>query len=341
MRPEASVMTVEQIEELIRKALSAGLAVVVILAGPATAPASNGRAQATTATPRSTSTTAPTTAPSSAAPTTPSPTTTPADDGTGPNSAAPTTAPSRAQAGDASTAAARYGWGAPDREDDFDGDLSGWGLYDGPGHAGNGRRSPSAATVANGVLTIRGDAHGTTEGMAWNDGRGQKYGRWEGRVKAAPSDPTYNALLLLWPDAENFPIGGELDFAEMTDHTRQSTNLFLHHGADNAQVHGAVTIDATQWHNWAVEWTPRGVTAYVDGKPWWHTADASVLPPGPMHLCVQLDWFPQDGPQDGTVAPSQMQVDWVRQYPVDGHPQPTTQTPKGPVMRAPLRRTFG
>jgi Glycosyl hydrolases family 16 len=287
-------MTVEQIEELIRRALSAGLAVVVILAGPTAAPGSSGQSPATTTmTPRTSPSTAQTAAPSSAA---------------------PTTGPSRAQPGEGTTAAATYGWGAPNREDDFDSDLSGWSLYDGPGHAGNGRRSPSAATVANGVLTVRGDAHGTTEGMAWNNGHGQKYGRWEGRVKAPASDPTYNALLLLWPDADNFPIGGELDFMEMTDHTRRSTNLFLHHGADNAQVHGAITIDATQWHNWAVEWTPKGVTAYVDGKPWWHTDDATVLPPGPMHLCVQLDWFPTDG--RGAVAPSQMQVDWVRQYAV-------------------------
>ena len=58
---------------------------------------------------------------------------------------------------------------------------------------------------------------------------------------------------------------------EMTDHTRQSTDIFLHYGADNAQEHGEVKIDATQWHNWAVEWTPKDVTAYVDGKQWWHT----------------------------------------------------------------------
>jgi Glycosyl hydrolases family 16 len=289
-------MTVEQVEALIRKYLSTGMAAIVVLIGPATAPGTT--APGTTATP---------------------------DEGT--------------------TAAAKYGWGTPDRQDDFSGDLSGWGLYEGPGHAGNGKRSPSAAAVANGVLTIRGDAQGTTEGMAWDNGKGQKYGRWEGRVKAPASDPTYNALLLLWPDAENFPMGGEIDFMEMTDNTRQSTNVFLHHGADNSQTQGDVKIDATQWHNWAVEWTSKGVTTYVDGKTWWHTDDTATLPPGPMHLCIQLDWFPKDG--DGAVKPSQMQVDWVRQYPVDdsGAPQESTAKPKPtarePVMRAVIRSMFG
>ena len=169
--------------------------------------------------------------------------------------------------------------------------------------------------------------------MAWGSGKGQKYGRWEGRVRAPASDPTYNALLLLWPDAEDFPEGGEIDFMEMTDHTRQSTDVFLHHGEDNAQEHGTVKIDATRWHNWAVEWTPKGVTTYVDGEQWWHTDKADALPPGPMHLCIQLDWFPQK--RDGAVKPSQMQVDWVRQYPLDAPPSDES------AMRDLVQRTFG
>jgi hypothetical protein len=216
--------------------------------------------------------------------------------------------------GDGTTTAAQARqWGTPKYVENFDAGLSGWNLYDGPGHAGNGRRSPGAATTAGGVLTISGDSKGTTEGMAWRLGA-SKYGRWEGRMRAPVSDPSYNALMLLWPDAENFPVGGEIDFVEMLDHTRKTTDLFLHYGASNNQVHGQVAIDATQWHNWAVEWTPRGVAAYVDGKVWWSTSDTSILPPGPMHLCLQLDWFPKGG----AVTPSQMFVDWVAFYPVDG-----------------------
>ena len=215
-----------------------------------------------------------------------------------------------AYAGADTSAATAHGWGEPDHVDEFDTELSGWNLYDGPGHAGEGTRSPAAASVENGILTIDGDADGTTAGMAWT-GNSQKYGRWEGRVRAPESDPTYNALLLLWPTAEDFPVGGEIDFMEMTDHTRQTTELFLHYGEDNSQVQGEVEIDGTQWNNWAVEWTPDSVVAYVNGEEWWRTEDTSILPPGPMHLCIQLDWFP-DG--DGEVAPSKMEVDWVRQY---------------------------
>src|SRR4029453_6185759 len=116
--------------------------------------------------------------------------------------------------------------------------------------------------TSNGILTLNGDADGNTAGMAWGDG--QKYGRWEARVKAPASDPSYHALLLLWPDAENWPTGGEIDFMEMSDHTRRSTDTFLPYGSSNNQVSGSVAADATQWHNWAVEWTRTGITTYLD-----------------------------------------------------------------------------
>ncbi|MDN5933899.1 MAG: glycoside hydrolase family 16 protein, partial [Pseudonocardia sp.] len=96
---------------------------------------------------------------------------------------------------------------------------------------------------------------------------------------------------------------------------RQRTDFFLHDGADDEQVNGQVEIDATQWHNWAVEWTPDAITAYVDGEQWFRSTDTETFPPGPVHLCIQLDWFPE-GP--GRVQESSMEVDWVRQYALDG-----------------------
>lgn len=209
------------------------------------------------------------------------------------------------------SAAEAFGWGDPDVVDDFDSSgLGGWNLYDGPGHAGNGVRSPDAATVSDGIFTINGTADGTTAGMAWS-GNSQQYGRWEVRMKAPQGDEAYNALALLWPTAENFPVGGEVDFAEIMDSSRQKVELFLHYGEDNSQVHGEVEVDATEWHNYAVEWTPDGITAFLDGEEWWKTTDTSILPPGPMHLCLQLDWFPDNG---GGGGEGEVHYDWVKQW---------------------------
>ncbi|MCE3553994.1 glycoside hydrolase family 16 protein [Pseudonocardia sp. RS11V-5] len=236
------------------------------------------------------------------------PTRDPASGGTGRPGALTRSRTGGTGTGEGRTAAATLGWGTPNREDDFTDGLDGWGLYDGEGHGGNGRRSPDAFSIQGGVLVVTGSPDGTTGGMAWNPG--QKYGRWEGRVRAPESDPSYHALLLLWPDAEDWPTGGEVDFMEMSDPDRQSTDMFLHYGADNSQLHGDVEIDATQWHNWAVEWTPDHIAAFVDGAEWWRTDDTGTLPPGPMHLTIQLDWFPHGG----DVRESRMEVDWVRQY---------------------------
>ena len=221
--------------------------------------------------------------------------------------------PAAFAAGTAPTAAQVNGWGAPTRSEDFTGDLGQWGLYNGEGHDGNGRRTPSAVSVADGILTINGDAAGNSEGMAW--GTGAMYGRWEARMRASAGDRDYHAVLLLWPDSEDEGgYGGEIDFMENSDATRQNTEVFVHYGDEGTQLQGDVDVDATQWHNWAVEWSPDHITAYLDGKQWWSTSLAAAQPPGPMHMTVQLDQF-RGG---GGLIPSNLQVDWVRYYPITG-----------------------
>jgi licheninase len=290
-------MTRDQLEELLRRLVSTGMAIAVVIGAPGLDERPGG----------------PPTVAVEPAPT--------RDDeggdarGDEERAADDRTADRTGAAGEAASAAARHGWGRPDRVDEFtDGLGPDWNVYDGPGHAGNGRRDPDAVTVDDGVLTITGSPTGTTAGMSWGDGR--RYGRWEGRVRAPEADDSYHALMLLWPDAEDFPVGGEIDFMEMLDGDRQRTNLFLHYGEDNSQIGGEVEVDATTWHNWALEWTPDSITAYLDGEEWFRTTEREIFPPRAMHLAIQLDWFP-DG-EDERSRESRMEVDWIKQYPIDG-----------------------
>jgi hypothetical protein len=209
------------------------------------------------------------------------------------------------------TAADTQNWGAANRADDF-GDqssLAGWNLYDGPGHNGNGRRTPSAISVGDGTLTITGDAQGNSAGIAWNPG--QMYGRWEVCARSPQAAPGYHSVLLLWPDAEDWPSGGEVDFMESTDPARQNVEGWLHYGPNDDREFSEVPIDATQWRSWAVEWTPQRLAMFVDGALWWQSTNTANLPPRPMHLCIQLDNFGGDLRDGG-----QLQVDWARQYAV-------------------------
>jgi hypothetical protein len=204
------------------------------------------------------------------------------------------------------TAAAANGWGAPNLSDDFDdpSSLANWNLYNGPGNNGNGRRTPSAVSVADGVLTITGDPQGNSEGMSWSPG--QTYGRWEVCVKSPPASPNYHSVLLLWPSRRG---GGEIDYMEISDPTRQRVDAFVHFGSK--QDAGHIWTDATQWHSWAVEWSPQRIATYVDGAQWWEDTNPAHIPSGLMRMCMQLDNFGGDISQGG-----QQMVDWARQYPL-------------------------
>jgi Glycosyl hydrolases family 16 len=210
-------------------------------------------------------------------------------------------------AADGTQAAVLHGWTLA-ASDEFTGtSLSNhWSAYDGPGNDGDGIRSPNAITVQNGILTIRGDSKGTTGGMSWTGD--QRFGRWEVRARFPKGDSQYHPVLLLWPQGE-WPQGGEVDFAETTS-ASSDVNFFLHYSSSNKQKTADKTLDLTQWHNYAVEWVDGRITGYVDGQQWFQSTDSSTLPPGQMHLAVQLDYFPEDG----SPKPTEMDVDFVRIY---------------------------
>lgn len=216
-----------------------------------------------------------------------------------------------------SSAGGRYGWGTP-RETRFTSlqslSSSGWKIYNSVGHNGWGRRTPAAISFVDGTMVITGDAAGNTGGLAWTGG--QRYGAWEIRAQIPRGAADYHAVALLWPDAENWPVGGEIDFVEILgDSTRQTVSHFLHYSAQNRTESAATRVNATQWHNYAVSWTPQAITVYVDGAPTWQTTNTSHFPPGPMHLALQLD--ASEKRPVNLSGGAQMAVAWTRQYTLD------------------------
>jgi hypothetical protein len=238
---------------------------------------------------------------------------------TGSTPAAPAATPVAAQTavaatGNGSQAATARGWGAVVAGDEFSKagapDSTKWSVFKGTGHAGKGVRSPQAWSVANGVATVSGNSAGTTGGMSAKFAQ-QKYGKWETRMRTSARDPKYHPVLILWPNNNTSPNCAEIDYAEGSTNTAQ-IKFFLHYacGGSNFQTTAAKTIDTTQWHNYAVEWTPAGITGYIDGVKTFSDTNPAHLPSVGMHQTLQLDWFP-----DGSATkPSQMQVDWVRVY---------------------------
>jgi hypothetical protein len=108
--------------------------------------------------------------------------------------------------------------------------------------------------------------------------------------------------------ANNLP--GDTRAAGLLDYPRPA-------GAALSQVNPTKPgIDQSEWHNYALEWGPDGVTGYLDGQQWFQYAggavtgsrkDIQAMPKG--HLALQLDAFTGSG-----LTPATMEVDWVRVY---------------------------
>ena len=214
-------------------------------------------------------------------------------------------------------AAARHGWTLVAR-DEFDGDELDedlWSPYRGRTTGDVGQHDPDNLSVGGGTLklTSRGD---TSAGMAWNEG--QRYGRWEARVRSERGNG-YGPVLLLWPDSEEWPEDGEINLMEVPDGDRSKAHFTVHWGEENNQDGVSVVSDFTQWHTFAVEWTPEHIVGYVDGEEVYRNDDADAAPPGPMHLALQQDvgpygddWIPaRDASTPETCT---FEVDWVRIY---------------------------
>lgn len=205
--------------------------------------------------------------------------------------------------------------------DDFNGtalDTSRWGQYDGVGHDGNGLRRPSQISIVDDssalggrAMRMFGTANGTTAGMAFRTG--QRFGRWSGHMRVPNGDSRYHPVLLTWPDAENWPQGGEIDYAEGNCGS-DVMHFFLHFFSNNSQTHGSITIETTDWHWYEVEWTKTYVRGWCDGVQYFNDTNASHFFNGDFgshHGTIQLDWFPGGA---GTTGTGELYVDAYRMY---------------------------
>jgi len=210
------------------------------------------------------------------------------------------------------SAARRFSWGTAVSRDEFN--YTGapnptlWKVYNSSGHGGHGLRRPSAWSVNGSYATVTGNSKGTTGGMSAN--YAQKYGRWEVRMRTNKRDSEYHSILMLWPaGTTRWSTCPEVDFAESTKDVTK-IKFFLHYGCAPDQTRAVRTIDTTQWHNYAVEWTSTHITGYIDGVQYFKDTNKRHLPPGAMHQTIQEDWFP-----DGTTTrTSTMSIDWARVY---------------------------
>lgn len=139
--------------------------------------------------------------------------------------------------------------------------------------------------------------------------KGQLYQRHAYRFKIDPV-PGFKAAWLLWPDSQNWPIDGEIDFPEAD--FDKPIQAFVHHqggtsASDQADYSTTVPLGGA-WHNAEVIWSPGGVECKLDGVVIGNCT--TRIPNTPMHLVLQCeDSLDGEVPAQGAVA--HVLCDWI------------------------------
>jgi len=196
--------------------------------------------------------------------------------------------------------------------------------------------SPKNARIENGELLITAlkddDGHPFTSArMTTSKKFACLYGRIEASIQAPKAQAGNWPAFWMMPQESlygGWPRSGEIDIMELIN---KSDKLYgtCHYGGEHGDIHtGAQTTRPSgdfseDYHVYAVEWEPREIRWYVDGKYYgainnWHSADAPFPAPFDQKFFIILnyavggDW--PHSPNASSTFPQSMRVRYVRVY---------------------------
>ena len=233
-----------------------------------------------------------------------------------------------------------------DEFNDADGlpSVANWTYETGGGGWGNSesqyytnRRDASAnAFVEDGVLVIEArketyDTNAYTSARI-NSTQDWTYGRFVIRARLPDGDGTWPAIWMMPADSEygTWPDSGEIDIMEHLGKELGTIHATLHTKAQNhvlgtSRSSTIIISDVnTEFHNYTIDWTPRGIWAYVDDQQYFFAVNETINDATKgyeywpfdkqFYLILNVALGGWGGTIDDTVLPKRMEIDYVRVY---------------------------
>lgn len=220
-------------------------------------------------------------------------------------------------------------------QDDFNTlDASAWQLENFT-YAGNEAQfTPQNATVANGILTISltSNPNSTTEpywGVEMRSAKTLTYGKVSARMRFAAGSGVVSGLVLFYTPYPNCNWN-EIDIEHLGDSSNTSQlNCQVYLGTPVTNCTASVSptqdpevvdlgIDAeTDFHQYDIEWTPAGVSTFIDGRllrTWTAHADLLDLPETVLFTIWASSAASWAGALTSTSAPTSADIDWIKVY---------------------------
>ncbi len=176
------------------------------------------------------------------------------------------------------------------------------------------RYDPSqVVSVKNGLLNLYlHTSHGTPMAAAIvpNLPGNHLYGKYTIRFRSQ-SLAGFKTAWLLWPDSENWPQDGEIDFPE--GDLSGPIGGFVHHqnatSGDDQDIFNTSAL-YTSWHTASIEWKPNSVKFILDGEVVGTSTDR--IPDTPMHWVIQTESCFDFCPAANTAG--NLQIAWITAY---------------------------
>lgn len=184
--------------------------------------------------------------------------------------------------------------------------------------------------VSEGTLKIVAKKHGDNIISArMNTHESWLYGYFEARLKVPGGKGTWPAFWMLPKDFKSWPRDGEIDIMEYVGYrpnvVQSSVHTKSYNHVQQTEKTATKTIEnaETDFHIYAVEWTPDYIKGFVDGEEYFHfdndkRGNVDTWPfDKPFYLKLNLAWGGNWGGSQGiddSRLPATYEIDYVRVY---------------------------